>query len=187
MNKMLAILLYIICCVGCSTSNVEDLALSSSTATALPIIVTGYGSAYFGKASYQYSSVALNLPDKLYAREIQAAPVADFHGCSFVDSYMYMGSKDEYHYIMHYPSLGLRNILKISKSNFEIEDEFPLTSLSKKWRNLNLRPKYNFFDNNGYIFNIDNQEKLHDLIKLNTPDILIEDWNFFDEKLELLF
>ena len=186
-NNISLILLIAVCTAGCSTSDIGDATLSSSTTAALPILVTGYGSAYLGKAGYQNSSIALNLPDKLYAKEIQATPVNNFQDCSFVDIYKYMGSKDDYHYIMHYPTLGLRNVLKISKTNFDIQDEFPLTSLSKKWTDLNLSHKYNFFDNNGYIFNIDNQETLHDQTEIKTPDISIEDWIFFDEKIEILF
>ena len=152
MKTILALLSITLSAVGCTTREIADAASSASVTAALPVVVTGYGSAYLGKAGYQNSAISLGLPDVLYANEIQALPVPEISDCSFVDTYRYMGSKGEYHYIMHYPTLGLRHILKISKDDFAVKDEFPLTSLSSTWRHLDLTPKYDFSDENGVMF-----------------------------------
>ncbi|MDF7798992.1 hypothetical protein P4C99_05930 [Pontiellaceae bacterium B1224] len=187
MNKRFIWLFALSCIAGCTTHDAKDVALSASATTALPVLVSGYGTAYAGKASYQNTSIALNLPDTLYAKEIQAIPVPNYQQCSIADLYKYMGSKGESHYIMHYPGIGLRKVLKISKADFKIKDEFPLTSRSQKWRGLNLSPDYNFFAQPGYIFNLDNlwieNDPLHNEKPL-IPNPADEDWNYFDLYLE---
>ena len=137
---------------SCNTDRVQEDAASSAAVTALPVVATGYGTAYAGKASWQNVSIALDAPDVLYAQEIEyvPTPAAVYKLEAFRDDYWYMGSKGDFNYIMHYPPLGLRKVLKIKKSNHAISDPFPLTSLSRSWRRLNLSPQFNFVDLNEY-------------------------------------
>jgi hypothetical protein len=119
---------------SCTSSDVES---SSMAVVAVPVIAA-YGSAYSTKAGYQNVCIISHLPDKAYAAKITEMPSYKWNGCSLTDTYMYMGSKGDYHFIAHYPPLGLRNILKISKAEYSVENEFSLTSRSKLWRLIEL-------------------------------------------------
>jgi len=125
-----------ICC-SCTSSDVES---SSMAVVAVPVIAA-YGSAYSAKAGYQNVCIISGMPDEMYAAKISKLPSYKWDGCSLTDIYMYMGSKGDYHFIAHYPPLGLRNILKISKADYSVENEFSLTSRSKQWRIIEL-PSY---------------------------------------------
>jgi hypothetical protein len=146
--------------VSCNTSSAPDdlvssAGMSTAAVTVLPVAVAGYGTSYAGKAGWQNLSIALDAPDVLYAEEIEYVPAPAFDPAyaklpAFADNYWYMGSKGDYNYLMHYPPFGLRKVLKIKKSNHEISDPFPLTSLSKSWRRLNFSPQFNFARLNYY-------------------------------------
>lgn len=132
-QNILAIALLTTLC-GCTSS---DVATSSTAVVAAPLI-TAYSSAYAAKAGYQNACIISGLPDSLYARKISEMPAYNWNACTLTDTYMYMGSRGDYHYIAHYPALGLRHILKICKTDYQIKNEFKLTSHSKAWRPISL-------------------------------------------------
>jgi hypothetical protein len=131
-NFLTATLLTAVC--ACTSSDIE----TSSMAVAAAPLITVYSSAYAAKAGYQNACIISDLPDSLYAKKISKMPASNWNTCTLTDTYMYMGSKGNYNYIAHYPPFGLRNILKISKDNYQIKDEFKLTSRSKAWRLISL-------------------------------------------------
>ena len=144
--------------ISCNTDRVQEDAASSAAMSVLPVAVAGYGTVYAGKAGWQNTSIALNAPDVLFAEEIKYVPAPAYAKLpAFADDYWYMGSKGGFNYLMHYPPLGLRNVLKIKKSNYEISDPFPLTSRSKSWRRLNLSPQFDFAQANDFIIYADRQ------------------------------
>ena len=142
---------------SCNSGQIGEDAASSAAISVLPVAVAGYGTSYAGKAGWQNLSIALDAPDVLYAEEIEHVPSPAFDPAyaklpAFADDYWYMGSKGDFNYLMHYPPLGLRKVLKIKKSNYEISDPFPLTSQSKSWRRLNLSPQFNVVVANDFMF-----------------------------------
>ena len=143
---------------SCNSGQIGEDAASAAAISALPVVAVGYGTSYAGKAGWQNLSIALDAPDVLYAEEIEHVPSPAFDPAyaklpAFADDYWYMGSKGDFNYLMHYPPLGLRKVLKIKKSNYEISDHFPLTSQSKSWRRLNLSPQFNFAVANDFMLN----------------------------------
>lgn len=160
---------------SCTSRQVEDAAIISSVAVAAPVPVTLYGASYAAKAGYQNSSIVLHAPDSLYVEESQGVPAPNY-AYSMSDSYMYMGSRKSYHYIMRYPVLGLRRVLKIPKDKLSIDNEFKLTSRSSRWRSLPPKANALWLNEEFQLFNICGFEIDPGLLQQ-------QDWKFNEDQL----
>ena len=157
--------------ISCNTARVEEAAFVSSVATVLPPAIASYGVAYSGVTAAQSASVGLHLPDGSFAHELDALPHIDHDFCFPTDTYRYMGTRGQVHYLMHTQLFGLPRIVKISKELLNIENPQKLTYNSAKWRAIDhLIPQFHF----GYI-NLQEWEPLvHDAFLLE-----MEAWDPF--------
>ncbi len=104
------------------------------------------------------SSMALGSVPTLNAHTITSEHLRElkrktaFNQASLSDQLYYMGSKEGFHYLMYCPALNFRSMYRISQEDYQIKEQFPLTSDSSLWRNENGNhwsyPQPNIFPNN---------------------------------------
>ena len=121
-------------CGGHSDKSVpESVKVGSSLVAASPAILVG-GSMIGGRKIAQKSAIATKAPAKWYAEEITGErlrtlmmPTGKITG-----KWSYMGSRGDHHFFSH-EILG-RDIYRVLKTQYEVEDSFPLTWQNSKWR-----------------------------------------------------
>ena len=123
-------------CGGHSNKSVpESVKVGSSVVAASPAILVG-GSMIGGRKIAQKSAIVTKAPAKWYAEEITGErlrtlmiPTGKMTG-----KWSYMGSRGDHHFFSH-EILG-RDIYRVLKTQYEVEDSFPLTWQNSKWRTI---------------------------------------------------
>jgi hypothetical protein len=125
-------------CGGHSNKSVPESAKVGSTVVAVsPVILIG-GSSIGGRKITQKSAIATKAPAKWYAEEVTGErlralmiPTGKITG-----KWSYMGSRGDHHFFSH-EILG-RDIYRVLKTQYEVEDSFPLTWQNSKWRTIEI-------------------------------------------------
>jgi hypothetical protein len=125
-------------CGGHSNKSVPESAKVGSTVVAVsPVILIG-GSSIGGRKIAQKSAIATKAPAKWYAEEVTGErlralmiPTGKITG-----KWSYMGSRELHHFFSH-EILG-RDIYRVLKTQYEVEDSFPLTWQNSKWRTIEI-------------------------------------------------
>jgi len=125
-------------CGGHSNKSVPESAKVGSTIVAVsPVILIG-GSSIGGRKIAQKSAIATKAPAKWYAEEVTGErlralmiPTGKITG-----KWSYMGSRGDHHFFSH-EILG-RDIYRVLKTQYEVEDSFPLTWQNSKWRTIEI-------------------------------------------------
>ena len=125
-------------CGGHSNKSVpESVKVGSSVVAASPAILVG-GSMIGGRKIAQKSAIVTKAPAKWYAEEITGKrlrtlmiPTGKMTG-----KWSYMGSRGDHHFFSH-EILG-RDIYRVLKTQYEVEDSFPLTWQNSKWRTIEI-------------------------------------------------
>ena len=125
-------------CGGHSNKSVpESVKVGSSVVAASPAILVG-GSMIGGRKIAQKSAIVTKAPAKWYAEEITGerlrtlmTPTGKMTG-----KWSYMGSRGDHHFFSH-EILG-RDIYRVLKTQYEVEDSFPLTWQNSKWRTIEI-------------------------------------------------
>lgn len=123
-------------CGGHSNKSVpESVKVGSSVVAASPAILVG-GSMIGGRKIAQKSAIVTKAPVKWYAEEVTGErlrtlmiPTGKMTG-----KWSYMGSRGDHHFFSH-EILG-RDIYRVLKTQYEVEDSFPLTWQNSKWRTI---------------------------------------------------
>ena len=125
-------------CGGQSNKSVPESAkVGASVVAASPVILVG-GSMIGGRKIAQKSAIVTKAPAKWYAEEITGErlrtlmiPTGKMTG-----KWSYMGSRGDHHFFSH-EILG-RDIYRVLKTQYEVEDSFPLTWQNSKWRTIEI-------------------------------------------------
>ena len=125
-------------CGGHSNKSVPESAKVGATVVAVsPVILIG-GSSIGGRKIAQKSAIATKAPAKWYAEEVTGErlralmiPTGKITG-----KWSYMGSRGDHHFFSH-EILG-RDIYRVLKTQYEVEDSFPLTWQNSKWRTIEI-------------------------------------------------
>ena len=125
-----------ISCGGHSNKSVpQSVKGGASVVAASPVILVG-GSMIGGRKIAQKSAIVTKAPAKWYAEEITGErlrtlmiPTGKMTG-----KWSYMGSRGDHHFFSH-EILG-RDIYRVLKTQYEVEDSFPLTWQNSKWRTI---------------------------------------------------
>ena len=133
---LIGLLLY--SCGGHSNKSVPESIETGSKVVALsPVLLVG-GSMIGGKKVAQKSAVATKAPPKWFAKEVSGEELRSLmtpRG-KLIGKWHYAGSRGEHHFFSH-EVLG-RDIYRVLKSEYEVEDTFPLTPLKSKWRSMEI-------------------------------------------------
>ncbi len=132
------ICMLVMSCGGHSNKSVPESAkVGASVVAASPVILVG-GSMIGGRKIAQKSAIATKAPAKWYAEEITGErlrtlmiPTGKITG-----KWSYMGSRGDHHFFSH-EILG-RDIYRVLKTQYEVDNPFPLTLFSSKWRSLGI-------------------------------------------------
>ena len=133
------ILVTLLCsCRGHSSKSVpESVKVGSSVVAASLAILVG-GAMIGGRKITQKSAIVTKAPAKWYAEEITGErlrtlmiPTGKITG-----KWSYMGSRGDHHFFSH-EILG-RDIYRVLKTQYEVEDSFPLTWQNSKWRTIEI-------------------------------------------------
>ena len=140
MRVILGLLLFTLFCScgGHSNKSVpESVKVGASVVAASPAILVG-SSMIGGRKIAQKSAIVTKAPAKWYAEEITGErlrtlmiPTGKMTG-----KWSYMGSRGDYHFFSH-EILG-RDIYRVLKTQYEVEDSFSLTWQSSKWRTIEI-------------------------------------------------
>ena len=140
MRVILGLLLFTLFCScgGHSNKSVPESAkVGASVVAASPVILVG-GSMIGGRKITQKSAIVTKAPAKWYAEEITGErlrtlmiPTGKMTG-----KWSYMGSRGDHHFFSH-EILG-RDIYRVLKTQYEVEDAFPLTWQNSKWRTIEI-------------------------------------------------
>ena len=125
-------------CGGHSNKSVpESVKVGSSVVAASPAILVG-GSMIGGRKIAQKSAIVTKAPAKWYADEVSGErlrtlliPTGKMPG-----KWSYMGSRGDHHFFSH-EILG-RDIYRVQRTQYEVEDSFPLTWQNSKWRTIEI-------------------------------------------------
>ena len=125
-------------CGGHSNKSVPESAkVGASVVAASPVILIG-GSSIGGRKVAQKSAIVTKAPAKWYAEEVSGErlrtlmmPTGKITG-----KWSYMGSRGDHHFFSH-EILG-RDIYRVLKTQYEVEDSFPLTWQNSKWRTIEI-------------------------------------------------
>ena len=85
----------------------------------------------------QKSAIVTKIPGEVYAREISGENLRKRMAIVEKASWHYMGTRGEFHYIVK--EFIDRQIFRVRKKDFPIEDPFKLTALKSKWERLPTR------------------------------------------------
>ena len=140
MRVILGLLLFTLFCScgGHSNKSVPESAkVGASVVAASPVILVG-GSMIGGRKIAQKSVIATKAPAKWYAEEVSGErlrtlmiPTGKITG-----KWRYMGSRGDHHFFSH-EILG-RDIYRVLRTQYEVEDSFPLTWQNSKWRTIEI-------------------------------------------------
>lgn len=122
-----------------SAGSVEEALTISTVAPLAGSYVTAEGL----NRSYQSSAIALGLPAPAFAEHVaknELIEIARRHGWKFHEPWLYMGTRDGRHFLALYPFLGFRSIYSIPSDQWPMNDQFPLTSMASKWREIRIVP-----------------------------------------------
>ena len=127
--------------LGCR--NAPEVAAGSATATTLAPAVASYGSAYAVNNLKQDVLIVAGVNAEALGEEINYEQMValsggrDASGLWVVPEWMYMGTKQGYHFLAYYPPLfGMRKIYRIREAQYRITQSFDLTGVSTRWRTL---------------------------------------------------
>jgi hypothetical protein len=122
---------------SCGVHSTESVKVGSSVVAASPAILVG-GSMIGGRKIAQKSAIVTKTPVKWYAEEVTGErlrtlmiPTGKMTG-----KWSYMGSRGDHHFFSH-EILG-RDIYRVLKTQYEVEDPFPLTWQNSKWRTIEI-------------------------------------------------
>jgi hypothetical protein len=106
--------------------------VASSVVAASPVILVG-GSMIGGRTITQKSAIATKAPAKWYAEEITGEMLRSLmiSNAKITGKWSYMGSRWDHHFFSH-EILG-RDIYRVLRTQYEVEDSFPLTWQNSKW------------------------------------------------------
>ena len=125
-------------CGGHSNKSVPESAKVGSTVVAVsPVILIG-GFSIGGRKIAQKSAIATKAPAKWYAEEVtgERLRVLMIPTGKITGTWSYMGSRGDHHFFSH-EILG-RDIYRVLKTQYEVEDSFPLTWQNSKWRTIEI-------------------------------------------------
>lgn len=121
------------------TGSVEDALTVSTVAPLAASYVTAEGL----NRSYQSSAIAVGLPDPAFAERVtknELIEIARRHEWKFHEPWLYMGTKNEYHFLALYPFLGFRTVYSVPSDQWPMIERFPLTSIASRWREIRIVP-----------------------------------------------
>ena len=140
MRVILGLLLVTLFCSCGSQSNKsvpESVKVGSSVVAASPAILVG-SSMIGGRKIAQKSAIVTKAPAKWYAEEVSGErlrtlmiPTGKMTG-----KWSYIGSRGDHHFFSH-EILG-RDIYRVLKTQYEVEDSFSLTWQNSKWRTIEI-------------------------------------------------
>lgn len=141
--KTVLLFLFPAALVGCASSDlpgsVEDVGAATSL-TAVGVPVLGSYVVYDSASTVgENTSIVLNLSGEIYSSRItkgELIEIMDMYGHKFHEPWSYMGSRNQYHYLVLYPFFGRRQIYRIHESEYEILDSFKLTTRRSTWREI---------------------------------------------------
>ena len=122
-------------CGGHSNKSVPDTVKTSAKVVALSPVLLAGGSVIGGKKVAQKSAVATKAPAKWYSEEVSGERLRELmKPVKLIGNWHYMGSRAEHHFFSH-EILG-QDIYRVLKTQYKVEDSFPLTPLKSKWRSI---------------------------------------------------
>jgi len=138
MRVILGLLLFTLFCScgGHSNKSVPESAkVGASVVAASPVILVG-GSMIGGRKITQKSAIVTKAPAKWYAEEITGERLRNLMipTGKMTGKWSYMGSRGDHHFFSH-EILG-RDIYRVLRTQYEVEDSFPLTWQNSKWRTI---------------------------------------------------
>ena len=123
-------------CGGHSNKSVPDSVKTGAKVVAVsPVLLVG-GSMIGGKKIAQKSAIATKAPPKWFAEEVSGERLRSLMTPTgkLIGKWHYMGSRAEHHFFSH-EILG-QDIYRVLKTQYKVEDPFPLTPLKSKWRSI---------------------------------------------------
>ena len=125
-------------CGGHSNKSVPDWIKTGAKVVAVsPLLLVG-GSMIGGKKVAQKSAIATKAPPKWFAEEVSGERLRSLMTPTgkLIGKWHYMGSRGEHHFFSD-EILG-QNIYRVLKTQYKVEDSFPLTPLKSKWRSMEI-------------------------------------------------
>jgi len=103
-----------------------------------PVFIAGISYTGAEKVT-QKVAIASKLPSKTYSEEISAEQIKRLlrPRIKFQGKWYYIGTRKKFHFFAS--DILARNIFRVNKSEYEIKEQFPLTAIKSKWREIEIR------------------------------------------------
>ena len=133
----LFIVLLLSSCGGHSNKSVPESVKTGATVVALsPVLLVG-GSVIGGAKIAQKSAVATKAPAEWYSDEVSGERLRELmEPVKLIGNWHYMGSRGSHHFFSQ-EQIG-REIYRVLKTQYPVEDPFPLTPFPSRWRKMEI-------------------------------------------------